>query len=107
MPMLPDQFQTARLILRPIVPDDGDAIFDTYAQDAEVTRYLTWQPHRSGADTAAYIAHCVAASPAFSRTYVLTGRGNGTVLGAFDLRRPVPHRLEFGCVLARPWWAQG
>jgi RimJ/RimL family protein N-acetyltransferase len=105
--MLPDGFQTARLILRLIAPGDSDAIFDTYAQDAEVTRFLSWRPHRSREDTIAYIAHCIATPPTVARTYVLTGRDDGTVLGAFDLRQPSPHRLEFGYVLGRPWWGQG
>jgi hypothetical protein len=30
-----------------------------------------------------------------------------SVRGAFDLRQTAPHRLEFGYVLARPWWGQG
>jgi ribosomal-protein-alanine N-acetyltransferase len=105
--MLPDGFQTARLILRPIAPDDCDPIFYTYAQDAEVTRFLSWRQHRSREETSAYIAHCVATPPAVARTYVLTGREDGTVRGAFDLRQPAPHRVEFGYVLGRPWWSQG
>lgn len=105
--MFPDNFQTARLILRPIAPDDGDAIFDTYARDAEVTRYLIWRPHRSRDETAAYIAHCIAVPPTVARTYVLTSRENGTVWGAFHLRQPAPHRLECGYVLGRHWWGQG
>lgn len=38
---------------------------------------------------------------------MLTGRDDGIVRGAFDLRQPAPHRLEFGYVLARPFWGQG
>jgi [ribosomal protein S5]-alanine N-acetyltransferase len=105
--MFPDKFQTARLVLRPITPDDRDAIFDTYAQNAEVTRYLTWRPHRSRSDTADYIAHCRATSGKDTRTYVVTSREDGTVMGAFDLRRPAPHRLGFGYALGRAWWGQG
>jgi len=75
---LPDGFQTARLLPRPIAPEDSGPIFDTYAQDQEVTRYLSWRPHRSRADTDAYIARCVAAA---EPTYVLTNRTDGTVLG--------------------------
>jgi RimJ/RimL family protein N-acetyltransferase len=41
------------------------------------------------------------------RVYVLTSRENGTVMGAFDLRRTAPHRLEFGYVLACTWWGLG
>lgn len=105
--MPPDAFRTARLIPRPIAADDRDAIFDAYAQDAEVTRYLTWRPHRTRDETAAYIARCLATPPAVSRTFVLTGREDGGVRGAFDLRWPAPYRLEFGYVLARRWWGQG
>ena len=101
---LPDGFQTARLSLRPIAPEDSGPIFDTYAQDATVTRYLSWRPHRSRKDTDAYIAHCIATA---SPTYVLANRADGTVLGAFDIRQPAPHRVEFGYVLARLWWGQG
>ncbi len=48
--MLPDGFRTDRLVLRPIAPEDAGPIFDAYAQDAEVTRFLTWRPHRSRGD---------------------------------------------------------
>jgi RimJ/RimL family protein N-acetyltransferase len=105
--MLPERFQTSRLILRPIAPEDSAAIFDSYAQDSEVTRFLTWRIHRTVEDTADYIAHCLAAPPTASRTYVLTGRDDRVVRGGFDLRHTEAHRMEFGYVLARRWWGQG
>jgi [ribosomal protein S5]-alanine N-acetyltransferase len=105
--MFPDAFRTTRLVLRPIAPEDAGPIFDAYAQDAEVTRFLTWRPHRSRGDTETYIAHCAATPADAARTYVLIGREDGTVRGAFDLRREGPHRLGFGYVLARPWWGRG
>jgi len=104
--MLPDGFRTPRLTLRPIVPEDAKPIFEAYARDAAVSRYLVWQPHRSLKDTSAYIAHCVATPPDVDRTYVVAG-SDGQVLGAFELRQPATHRLEFGYVLARPWWGRG
>jgi RimJ/RimL family protein N-acetyltransferase len=105
--MLPDGFHTARLLLRPITAQDAGPIFDAYAQDPEVTRFLTWRPHRSQAETDAYIAHCVATPPHVARTYVLTEAGDGAVIGAFDLRRAAEHRLDCGYVLAHPWWGRG
>jgi RimJ/RimL family protein N-acetyltransferase len=104
---LPDRVQTARLILRPIEPADCGPIFDTYAQDAEVTRYLSWRQHRTREETAEYIARCIATPPSVARIYVLTGREDGLVRGAFDIRVPAPHRLEFGYVLGRSWWGRG
>ena len=72
-----------------------------------VTRYVIWRPHQSPSETEAYIAQCMAAPPDISRTYVLTGRDDGQVRGAFALRRAAAHRLDFGYVLARAWWGQG
>jgi [ribosomal protein S5]-alanine N-acetyltransferase len=107
MPMLPGEFRTERLVLRPIALEDSGPIFEAYAQDAEVVRFLTWRPHRGRADTDAYIAGCIATPPAVARTYVLTGGEDAGVRGALDLRRLAPHRLEFGYVPARRWWGQG
>ena len=104
---LPDAFRTARLVLRPIAPGDAGAIFGAYAQNPEVTRFLVWRPHRNVGDTEAYVARCMATPPHAARTYVLVGREDGAVRGAFDLRREGPRRLGFGYVLARRWWGRG
>jgi RimJ/RimL family protein N-acetyltransferase len=105
--MLPDSFQTARLVLRPIAHADADAIFDGYAQDPEVIRFLIWRPHRSRSDTHAYIDRCIATSAEVARTLVLVGREDGAVRGCFALRRHAPHCLDCGYVLARRCWGQG
>ena len=105
--MLPDRFETTRLILRPIETGDAPAIFNGYAQDPEVVRFLIWRPHQGLADTDAYIARCMAAQPDRSRTYTLIGRIDGRLLGGFELRRPEPHRLDCGYVLARAFWGRG
>jgi ribosomal-protein-alanine N-acetyltransferase len=105
--MLPDRFQTARLILRPIAAADAPAILAGYATDPEVVRYLTWEPHRDLADTEVYIAGCLAAPADAARTYVLLRQTNGALRGAFQLRRPLPHRLDCGYVLARRHWGRG
>ena len=101
--MLPDRFATPRPILRPIAPQDAPAILTGYAQDPEVVRFLIWRPHQGLADTEAYIARCMAAQPDRARTYTLIGRGDGRLLGAFELRRPEPHRLDCGYVLREPF----
>jgi ribosomal-protein-alanine N-acetyltransferase len=103
--MLPDAFHTARLVLRPIAPADAGPIFDTYAQDPEVTRFLTFRPHKRIEDTQAYIATCL--TPSASRTYVLVTRHSDTLIGAFDLRPATQWRLGYGYVLARSAWGQG
>ena len=103
--MLPNTFQTSRLLLRPIDMGDAQAIFDGYAQDAEVSRYLTWRPHTSITHTETYVQACLNA--ATSRTYALVQLTTNEVIGSFDLRETGPARLGYGYVLARPLWGMG
>jgi RimJ/RimL family protein N-acetyltransferase len=105
--MLPEQLETEHLVLRPIARGDALAIFSGYAQDPKVVRYLTWRAHRGLTETEAYIGRCLATPAARSRTYALVGRIDGRLVGAFDLRRPEPHRLDCGYVLARAFWGRG
>ena len=105
--MLPDRFDTARLILRPIAAHDAQAIFAAYAHDPAAARFMTWTPHQTVDDTNAYIASCLAEPPHSERTYVLESRAGGQLLGALELRRPARHRLGFGFVLAQAHWNQG
>jgi len=105
--MLPEGFATPRLILRPIARGDALGIFAGYAQDPEVVRFLIWRPHQTLAETEAYIARCLAAPADKSRTYALSERTDGRVVGAFELRRPEPYRLDCGYVLARAHWGRG
>jgi hypothetical protein len=70
------------------VPQDAGPIFDGYAQDTTVTRFVIWRPHRSRSDTEAYIAQCIATPPDVSRTYVLTDRTDGDVRGTLPCASP-------------------
>lgn len=42
---------TERLILRKFTVDDAQAMFENWASDERVTRYLTWRPHTSPEST--------------------------------------------------------
>jgi len=81
--MFPNQFETARLLLRPIEPGHAVAIFEGYAQDPAVTRDLAWCPHLSIGDTQAYIASCLGEAPL--RTYVLLEPKGGQLLGCLEM----------------------
>ena len=105
--MLRDTFGTPRLLLRPVEVGDAAAIFDTYAQDEEVARFVIWRQHRNREETQAYIERCVATPREVERTYMLVGSDDNAVRGAFALRQRAPHRLNCGYVLARRWWRQG
>lgn len=103
--MFPESFSTTRLTLRPVQIDDAQAIFDRYAQDPEVTRFLTWRPHESLEDSRAYVEMCLKAES--SRVYMMILQSSGQAIGALDLRKSGNSKLEYGCVLARSFWGQG
>ena len=105
--MFPDTVETRRLHLRRPVPADAERIFQTYAQDAEVTRYVVWAPHTSVETTKKFIAFCQdrwTNSVAFP--YVITRQEDRELLGVIEVR-PNGHRADFGYVLARAHWGNG
>ena len=87
--------------------DDARAIFDAYAQDPEVTRYLVWAPHRSLAETEEFLRR-VTESPDLGSDYHwgITEAGDDTLRGMIALR-PRGYKAEVGYVLARPFWGRG
>ena len=46
-----NKIETERLILRPFRSDDAAKMFENWASDDEVTRFLTWTSHRTVSDT--------------------------------------------------------
>lgn len=43
--------KTQRLTLRPFREDDAEAMFENWASDPEVTKFLTWTPHKNVEET--------------------------------------------------------
>jgi RimJ/RimL family protein N-acetyltransferase len=51
----PAELTTSRLILRQPRPGDEEAIFERYASDPEVTRFLAWPRHRERSETERFL----------------------------------------------------
>ena len=103
----PTRIDTARLVLRRPVLADAPAIFEGYAQDPDVVRYLMWRPHTSIRDTTEYLARCVAGNNAGDDlTWALTLKGDDRLIGMFALR-PHGFKADLGYVLARLYWGRG
>jgi RimJ/RimL family protein N-acetyltransferase len=103
----PEIIETERLRLRPPVMQDATVIFATYAQDPEVTRYLTWRPHTSIDDTREFLRRCAAGwEQEGPFPWAITLRAGGRLLGLMDLR-PGGHRVELGYALGRADWGRG
>lgn len=82
-------------------------MFASYTQDAEVARYMVWQPHDSVEATRDFIAGCVAKWNAGSALpCILTLKATGQLIGMLEAR-PRGHVVNIGYVLARNQWGQG
>ncbi len=106
----PETIETARLILRRPRPSDAQAVFDRYAADPAVTRYLSWPAHRSVADTLAFLSWSDEEWQRWpSGPYLVLARRGGParLLGSTGLKYKSPTRAETGYVFARDAWGQG
>ncbi len=104
---MPERIETQRLVLRPPQLEDAHAMFEGWAQDQEVTRYLTWRPHTSMEESRAILA--IASSAWKSETrfpYMLTLKDNGEVIGMIDPRIEGP-KVGIGYVIGRAHWGKG
>lgn len=106
--LIPEQIHTKRLVLRKPQPSDAASIFDAYAQDAEVVRYMVWRPHTSASETEAFIAHCIDLwENGKSRPYVLANRDSEHIPIDMLEGRIFSYSIDIGYVLARHYWREG
>lgn len=106
-----ETIETERLLLRWPRRSDAKEVFDRYASDREVTRYLSWPTHRSIADTLAFVAM---SDDEWRRwpagPYLVLARENGRpgeLVGSTGLFFKSPSRAITGYVFARDAWGQG
>lgn len=104
----PSRVETARLALvRPTI-DDAAAVFERYASDREVTRFLGWPRHHSIADTQAFLELSASEWNRWpAGPYLIRSRLDDRLLGGTGLGFEAPDEAVTGYVLARDAWGQG
>ena len=103
----PNQVRTKRLALRRPVLEDAEAIFEEYAADPEVTRYLTWVPHSERSTVVEFLASAIDGNASGkSYSWILSKPDEGTAIGMLGAR-VLGHMLDIGYVLGRRHWGNG
>ena len=103
----PPTIETAHLLLRLPTLDDAPVIFTEYAQDAEVTRYLSWKPHRRVETVEAFLREGLSVQDKGERWFwVITVKGSDRAVGMIDAHLH-GHRFNAGYVLTRRCWGKG
>lgn len=104
----PRRLETARLVLTIPVDDDAVEIFERYASDADVTRYLGWPRHRSIADTRGFLAFSASEWERWpAGPYLIRARSDNRLLGSTGLGFQESGDVMTGYVLAKDAWGQG
>lgn len=104
---MPERIETARLVLRVPLKKDAPAVFAGWAQDKEVTRYLTWHPHQAIEQTEKFLQSCLLAWEQGTRfPYMITSKENDEIVGMIDPRIEGP-KVGLGYVAVRSHWGKG
>jgi len=101
----PERFETERLGLRRPTLADAPAMFANYANDPEVTTYLTWPPHASVEETVRVLGVLIdmwETGSAHPWAITIDEEIVGMIEAAIK-----PPTAEFGWVLSRSLWGQG
>ena len=117
------EIETPRLILRRLGPEDAGMMYENWANDPQVTRFLRWEPHQSVAETRELLAAWAMLYP--NDDYYQWGiveKATGQLFGTISIftsssaepkRDPWPgfdHTngvWEVGYCIGRAWWNQG
>ena len=103
--------ETERLILRPFRADDAEAMFYGWASDPEVTRYLTWNAHKSIDVTRSIIDMWLEQYKKPERlNFAITLKEDGTLIGGIDVcgyLGGVSGTPVIGAAISKKYWNNG
>ena len=87
---------------------DAVAIFERYASDVEVTKFLGWPCHRSVSDTEAFLRFSAEEWDQWpAGPYLIESRTDGQLLGSAGFGFQTPQEAMTGYVLAKAAWGKG
>lgn len=109
MPLIspPERFETKQLVIRRPRMSDADDIFDNYASDPEVTRYVTWRPYEYRSEIAPFLQSRLARWDSGEEySWVLTLPSEDRVIGMIGCRVR-EHAADIGYVIGQNYWGRG
>jgi len=103
----PLRLNTERLVLRKPTLADAPEIYRRYANDPEVTHFLSWPRHEALDATRAFIQFSDAQWSGSAAGPYLIELGSGLLLGSTGLELETPERAMTGYVICRDSWGRG
>jgi len=105
--VIAESLETERLRLRRPAVTDAVDVYQNYAADPEVTRYLTWRYHQDVSETVAVLESFSRAWDSQQRIpWAIESKETGAVIGMVEAR-PDDAKVEVAYVISRAHWGQG
>ena len=103
-----DELSTERLVLRKLTSEDANSIYNNWANDPEVTKYMTWNAHKSIEETKQILDIWLNEykEPKTIR-YGVVLKENNELIGAIDVVDYIDNNPEIGYCLSRKYWNKG
>ena len=102
--------KTERLILRRFTIEDAEPMFNNWASDDEVTKFLTWPTHRSIEDSKWFINQCLDNYSNLSfYNWAIELIGSHELVGNISIvhTNEETNNMIFGWVIGRKYWGNG
>ena len=103
-----DSIETERLTLRKLVKEDAKMIYEGWASDRDVTKFLTWNPHKSIKVTEDILSRWIAAYE--DKDIYRCGielKDEKKLIGMIDVVKFKERIPEIGYVLSKAYWNKG
>ena len=103
-------FETKRLILRRFTIEDAEAMYNNWASDAEVTKFLTWPTHKSIEDSKWFINYCLENYKELSfYNWAIELKDTHKLIGNISFVEVLENTnsMEIGWVIGKKYWGNG
>jgi len=104
------QLETDRLILRKIILSDYKEIYNCWTSDFNVSKYVTWNPHKSSEETKKLTNYWVNDyNNEFSYRWLVTLKDNNQIIGMIDViaKNLQYMTAEVGYCYGSKFWGNG
>ncbi len=102
------EIKTSRLLLRRFKVEDAQVMYDNWANDHQVTRFLTWEPHRT-IEVTKILLEMWCAEYEKTDYYQWGIELDGLLIGAISVVRHDDSSAwaELGYCIGKEWWGKG
>lgn len=102
--------ETERLILRRFVPEDAGSMYNNWANNPKVTKFLTWQPHKDASVSLAVIHSWISLYEKPDHySWAIVPKNFGEPIGSIAAVK-VDNTIEMvhiGYAIGTQWWRKG